>query len=76
MAPTFPLIVFHCQEWEISLPGPEQLAWGQWNMWLWFRWFVLRRVGFISSSDMVQKEALCEITVHFRTYQRVSSFPL
>lgn len=37
--------------------------------------FVLTRVGFISSSDMAQKEVLCEITVHFHTYQSVSSFP-
>lgn len=42
VAPTFPLIVFHCQECEIALPGPEQLAWGWWDVCFWFRWFVLK----------------------------------
>lgn len=73
VASTFPLIVFHCQECEI--PGPEHLAWGWWEMWLWFGWSVLRKVGFIASSGMAQKEVLCEITVQFHTYQRVCSFP-
>lgn len=74
-APTCPPVVPHCQECEIFLPGPEQLIWGWWDVWLWFWWFVLTRVGFISISDMAQKEVLCEIIVRFHTYQRVSSFP-